>query len=125
MDRVHRVDRVQEESLPRKSQSLKRRDPLRRSMATKYCEFEPSQHRNKRVALLVFLDHPGDPHPLAICDVCAKKLKQMRPDAIVRDRKEFEADRKAARKAAAAPGKKDDAEGEDASAPPSDVPGTS
>jgi len=92
-------------------------------MATKYCEFEPSQHRNKRVALMVFLDSPGDPHPLAICDVCAKKLKQMRPDAIVRDRKEFEADKKAAKKAAAK--KDDDAPAAEAEAPPSDVPGSS
>src|SRR5439155_16116837 len=57
-------------------------------MVTKYCEFEPSQHRNKRVALFVFLDEPDDPHPLAICDVCAAKLKKMKPDAIVRERKE-------------------------------------
>ena len=92
-------------------------------MGTKYCEFEPSQHRNKRVALMVFLDHPGDPHPLAICDVCAKKLKQMRPDAIVRDRKEFESDKKAARKAAAAPKKDDEAPADEA--PPSDIPGSS
>ena len=70
-------------------------------MALKYCEFEPSQHRNKRVAMMVFLDHPGDPHPLAICDVCAKKLKQMRPDAIVKERKEHEAEKKAEKKAAA------------------------
>lgn len=92
-------------------------------MGTKYCEFEPSQHRNKRVALMVFLDNPGDPHPLAICDVCAKKLKQMRPDAIVRDRKEFESEKKASRKAAAAP-KPEDAAAE-AERPPSDVPGSS
>ena len=72
-------------------------------MVIKYCEFEPTQHRNKRVALMVFLDEPGDPHPLAICDVCAKKLKQMRPDAIVKDRKEFEADKKKAKKASEAP----------------------
>lgn len=70
-------------------------------MAIKYCEFEPTQHRNKRVALHVFLDGPGDPHPLAICDVCAKKLKQMRPDAIVLERKEFEKGKKAAKKEAA------------------------
>jgi hypothetical protein len=70
-------------------------------MATKYCEFEPSQHRNKRVALFVFLDEPGDPHPLAICDVCAKKLKAMRPDAIVKDRKEHAKDRKAGKKGGA------------------------
>jgi len=57
-------------------------------MVTKYCEFEPSQHRNKRVALFVFLDEPDDPHPLAICDVCAAKLKKMKPGAIVRERKE-------------------------------------
>jgi hypothetical protein len=67
-------------------------------MATKYCEFEPTQHRNKRVALMVFLDDPRDPHPLAICDVCAAKLKKMRPDAIVKTRKEFEAEKKAAKK---------------------------
>lgn len=71
-------------------------------MVIKYCEFEPTQHRNKRVALHVFLDEPGDPHPLAICDVCAKKLKQMRPDAIVMERKEFEAQKKKARKESAA-----------------------
>ena len=67
---------------------------MRARMAIKYCEFEPTQHRNKRVALHVFLDEPNDPHPLAICDVCAKKLIQMRPDAIVMLRKEFEAQRK-------------------------------
>lgn len=72
-------------------------------MATKYCEFEPTQHRNKRVALHVFLDEPGDPHPIAICDVCEKKLHKMRPDALVLTRKEFEAQRKEARKNAAPP----------------------
>lgn len=84
------------------------------AMAIKYCEFEPSQHRNKRVAFHVFLDEPGDPHPLAICDVCAKKLHQMRPDAIVKTRKEFEADRKAARKGG---GAAEDAPAADAAAP--------
>jgi len=59
-------------------------------MVTKYCEFEPTQHRNKRAAQYVFLDDENDPHPLAICDVCTKKLLQMRPDALVRDRKEHE-----------------------------------
>lgn len=93
-------------------------------MGTKYCEFEPSQHRNKRVALMVFLDNPADPHPLAICDVCAKKLQQMRPDAIVKDRKAFESERKAARKAAAPP-KKEDEEPAEGEAPPSDIPGSS
>jgi hypothetical protein len=68
--------------------------PRARLVAIKYCEFEPTQHRNKRVALMVFLDEPGDPHPLAICDVCAKKLKTMRPDAIVMDRKDFEKQKK-------------------------------
>lgn len=68
-------------------------------MVLKYCEFEPSQHRNKRIALFVFLDAPNDPHPLAICDVCVKKLTQMRPDAIVKERKVHEADKKAAKKA--------------------------
>ena len=72
-------------------------------MGIKYCEFEPTQHRNKRVATAVFLDEPGDPHPLAICDVCTKKLKQMRPDAIVMERKEFEAQKKKAAKGQAAP----------------------
>lgn len=91
-------------------------------MVTKYCEFEPSQHRNKRVALMVFLDHPGDPHPLAICDVCAKKLLQMRPDAIVKPRKAFESERKAARKEAAKPA----AEGEKPESPEdSGIPPTS
>lgn len=89
-------------------------------MATKYCEFEPTQHRNKRVALFVFLDEPNDPHPIAICDVCIAKLKKMRPDAIVKPRKEFEADRKEKRKAAAPPKAEAD-EGADASTiPPSD-----
>src|SRR5439155_20209376 len=71
-------------------------------MVTKYCEFEPSQHRNKRVALFVFLDEPDDPHPLAICDVCAAKLKKMKPDAIVRERKEqaaLEQEKRAAKSA--------------------------
>lgn len=72
-------------------------------MALKYCEFEPSQHRNKRVASFVFLDDPNDPHPLAICDVCTKKLLQMRPGAIVKERKAFEAEKKKAKGAAAAP----------------------
>ena len=89
-------------------------------MATKYCEFEPSQHRNKRVAPMVFLDHPGDPHPLAICDVCAKKLKQMRPDAIVQTRKEFESSRKASKKAAA-PGKEEDQSSSSSSSSSSDA----
>lgn len=70
-------------------------------MVIKYCEFEPTQHRNKRVAAMVFLDTPDDPHPLAICDVCAKKLHQMRPDAIVMLRKEFDAQKKKAKKDAA------------------------
>lgn len=70
-------------------------------MALKYCEFEPSQHRNKRVAPFVFLDGPNDPHPLAICEVCSNKLKQMRPDAIVKERKVFESEKKAARAGAA------------------------
>lgn len=83
-------------------------------MATKYCEFEPTQHRNKRVAGLVFLDEPNDPHPLAICDVCATKLKKMKPDAIVKERKVFEADKKAAKKEAAAPAKKAAPAGEEA-----------
>jgi hypothetical protein len=77
-------------------------------MATKYCEFEPTQHRNKRVALFVFLDEPNDPHPIAICDVCIAKLKKMRPDAITMPRKEFEAKRKADRKAAAPPAPKEE-----------------
>lgn len=71
-------------------------------MVTKYCEFEPSQHRNKRVALFVFLDEADDPHPLAICDVCAAKLKKMKPDAIVRERKEQAAIVKTQRAAKAA-----------------------
>lgn len=70
-------------------------------MALKYCEFEPTQHRNKRVAQFVFLDEPNDPHPLAICDICAKKLQQMRPDAIVKERKDFDKAKKAAKKEAA------------------------
>ena len=70
-------------------------------MVIKYCEFEPTQHRNKRVAPLVFLDEPNDPHPLAICDVCTKKLLQMRPTAIVKERKVWESEKKAAKKAAA------------------------
>ena len=74
-------------------------------MVTKYCEFEPTQHRNKRAAQYVFLDDENDPHPLAICDVCTKKLLQMRPDALVRDRKEHEAARKEKRQAERAPPK--------------------
>jgi len=80
-------------------------------VAIKYCEFEPTQHRNKRVAGMVFLDEPDDPHPLAICDVCAKKLKHMRPDAIVMERKEFEAQKKKGKKEAAATAKAEDAPG--------------
>lgn len=100
-------------------QRLKRGPPPAASMATKYCEFEPTQHRNKRVALFVFLDEPNDPHPIAICDVCITKLKKMRPDAITMPRKEFEKQRTAARKAAmpAAQDKgKDQAEGEEPAA---------
>lgn len=79
-------------------------------MALKYCEFEPTQHRNKRVASMVFLDSPDDPHPLAICEVCSNKLKQMRPDAIVKDRKTFESEKKKAKAgAAAAPKEQGDA----------------
>jgi hypothetical protein len=86
-------------------------------MVTKYCEFEPSQHRNKRVALFVFLDEPNDPHPLAICDVCAAKLKKMKPDAIVRERKEQASLEKEKRAAKAAELKaKREAEGDDQSA---------
>ena len=78
-------------------------------MALKYCEFEPTQHRNKRVASMVFLDGPNDPHPLAICEVCSNKLKQMRPDAIVKDRKAFEAEKKKAKAGgASAPAAKDE-----------------
>lgn len=87
-------------------------------MVIKYCEFEPTQHRNKRVAAHVFLDAPDDPHPLAICDVCAKKLKQMRPDAIVMERKELEAQKKKAKKDAAKPAESGDA----APAEPSEAP---
>src|SRR5438093_5895500 len=82
-------------------------------MVTKYCEFEPSQHRNKRVALYVFLDEPNDPHPLAICDVCAAKLKKMKPDAIVRERKEqaaLDKEKRAAQAAELKAKKQDDAE---------------
>lgn len=53
-------------------------------MAIRYCDFQPSQHRNKKSANMEFLDEEDDPHPLPICEVCAVKLKQMRPDAIVR-----------------------------------------
>ncbi|GEM_PF-6386834 len=66
-------------------------------MVIKYCEFEPTTHRNKRVAQFVFLDEPNDPHPLAICDVCVNKLKQMRPGAIVKERKEYEKEKKTAK----------------------------
>src|SRR5438067_12751711 len=97
-------------------------------MVTKYCEFEPSQHRNKRVALFVFLDEPDDPHPLAICDVCAAKLKKMKPDAIVRERKEQAAldKEKRAAKAAEMKAKKQDVdeeseEGQDSSESSSDA----
>lgn len=57
-------------------------------MVTKYCEFQPTQHRNKRPASLVFLDDEDDKHPMAICDVCANKLRQMNPTAIIRPRNE-------------------------------------
>lgn len=92
------------------------------AMAIKYCEFEPSQHRNKRVAFHVFLDEPGDPHPLAICDVCAKKLEQMRPDAIVKTRKEFEAEKKAARKGGGSDAAPADAAPEAAAEPDAEAP---
>ena len=91
-------------------------------MVIKYCEFEPTQHRNKRVAPMVFLDAPGDPHPLAICDVCAKKLKQMRADAIVMDRKDFESQRKKDKKESAKAAAETPPEGEapQGEAPPSE-----
>ena len=94
-------------------------------MVTKYCEFEPSQHRNKRVATFVFLDEPNDPHPLAICDVCSKKLLKMRPDAIVRPRKEQQAlqKEKSAAKMAEMKDKKGDEDQEPSSSDPdSDAP---
>lgn len=65
-------------------------------MAIRYCEFVPPQHRNKVVGNLVFLDHPGDKHPLAICQACAAKLMKMRPDSIVLDPKKEAAEKAAA-----------------------------
>ncbi|HVL49124.1 MAG TPA: hypothetical protein VM889_11245 [Candidatus Thermoplasmatota archaeon] len=70
-------------------------------MPIRYCEFQPSQHRNKRTATLLFLDDEHDKHPMAICDVCSMKLKQMRPDSILRPLHEKKAKKDAA---AAAPG---------------------
>jgi hypothetical protein len=58
-------------------------------MVTKYCEFQPTQHKNKRPAAFVFLDDENDKHPMPICDVCAVKLKQMLPNAIVRSAAEM------------------------------------
>ncbi len=55
-------------------------------MVLRYCEFQPSQHRNKRPASLVFLDSEDDKFPMAICDVCAQALKRMNPTAIVKPR---------------------------------------
>ena len=68
-------------------------------MALRYCEFVPAQHRNKVPGKLIFLDHPGDKHPMAICDACVTKLKKMRPDAIVLDPKKEAAEKAAAEKA--------------------------
>lgn len=69
-------------------------------MPQKYCEFEPSEHRNKRTATLLFLDDEDDKFPMPVCDVCANAVKKMRPDAILKPLREKKA--KAAPKAAAA-----------------------
>lgn len=53
-------------------------------MPIRYCEFQPTQHRNKRTASLLFLDDEHDKHPMAICDICSIKLKQMNPKAILK-----------------------------------------
>lgn len=73
-------------------------------MVLVYCEFQPSQHRNKRPATLVFLDDPADKFPMAVCSVCAVYITKHQPAAIIRDRSEFEkekADKKKAARAAA------------------------
>lgn len=55
-------------------------------MAIKYCEFQPSEHRNKKPATLVFLDDETDKHPMAVCALCAEKIKKLQPNAIIRER---------------------------------------
>lgn len=73
-------------------------------MVLVYCEFQPSAHRNKRPATLMFLDDPADKFPMPVCSVCAQVIRKQQPNAILRDRAEFEKERKekkaAARKAA-------------------------
>lgn len=79
-------------------------------MVLVYCEFQPSQHRNKRPATLVFLDDPTDKFPMAVCSVCATYIQKHQPNAILRDRSEFEkerADKKKAARAAAKPAPKE------------------
>lgn len=75
-------------------------------MVLVYCEFQPSQHRNKRPATLVFLDDPQDKFPMPVCSVCSQTIRKQQPNAILRDRSEYEKEKsdkkKAARKAATA-----------------------
>jgi len=63
--------------------------PFRRAgplMVTKYCEFQPSEHRNKRPATLLFLDDENDKHPMAVCAICAETIKKLQPNAILKPR---------------------------------------
>lgn len=55
-------------------------------MAIKYCEFQPSEHRNKKPATLLFLDDEQDKFPMAVCAICAEKIKKLHPNAIIRER---------------------------------------
>lgn len=72
-------------------------------MVTKYCEFQPTQHKNKRPAAFVFLDDPTDKHPMPICDICSNKAKQMLPGCIIKPMAEWKREREAARSSASAP----------------------
>ncbi|MHB8586134.1 MAG: hypothetical protein ACYDDF_09925 [Thermoplasmatota archaeon] len=70
-------------------------------MVLVYCEFQPAPHRNKRPATLIFLDDPNDKFPMPICSVCAQVIKKQQPNAVIRDRQEFEKERMDKRKAVA------------------------
>lgn len=56
-------------------------------MAIKYCEFQPSEHRNKKPATLLFYDDEQDKHPMAVCAICAETIKKLQPKAILKERK--------------------------------------
>ncbi|MHB8606523.1 MAG: hypothetical protein ACYDCK_14865 [Thermoplasmatota archaeon] len=57
-------------------------------MPTKYCEFQPSEHRNKRPATLLFYDDEADKHPLAVCEICANKLRKLYANPLLKPLRE-------------------------------------